>query len=146
LQKTVYLLEAKGVGFGVEFEYHKHGPYSTDLALAAEDAEARCLLRMTSQRGFHEIPYTVFHSTPKTPPLSDDVDNAARKRALATMNRYSALALELAATAVFLREHGYREGYWEEVKKRKSLKASAERLEQAKRLLGELELEPVLTT
>jgi hypothetical protein len=62
------------------------------------------------------------------------------------MGRFSALVLELAATAVYLREHGYREDYWEEVKRRKPLKASLERLEQAKRLLIQLDLDLTLDT
>ena len=142
LQKTAYLLEAKGVGLGVEFDYHKHGPYSADLAFAAEDAAAMSLLTMTDKPGFYEIPYTVFRTTAQTPPLSDDARTAARRKALVAMKNYSALALELAATAVYLREHGYRDAYWDEVKKRKSLKASPERLDQARSLLRQLELEP----
>jgi len=142
LQKTAYLLEAKGIGLGLEFDYHKHGPYSADLAFAAEDAVAMRLLTTTDRRGFYEIPYTVFRSTELTPPLSQDAATPARERALLAMTNYSALALELAATAVYLREHGHREDYWTEVRKRKSLKASPERLEQARRLLIQLELEP----
>lgn len=143
LQKTVYLLEAKGIGFGVGFDYHKHGPYSPDLAFAAEDAASMNLLTMTEKRGFYEIPYTVFNSTNVTPPDQDDHTTAAREQALLAMKNYSALALELAATAVYLREHGYQEDYWNEVRKRKSLKASPKRLEQAKKLLSQLDLEPV---
>jgi hypothetical protein len=67
---------------------------------------------------------------------------SAREQALAAMRRFSALVLELAATAVYLREHGYREEYWNEVKRRKPLKASPERLDQAKSLLTQLDLEP----
>jgi uncharacterized protein YwgA len=63
LQKTVYLLEAKGLGFGIEFDYHKHGPYSAEVAFAAEDAEAIGLLRTEDRLGFYQIPYTVFHVT-----------------------------------------------------------------------------------
>jgi uncharacterized protein YwgA len=142
LQKTVYLLEAKGIGVGVRFDYHKHGPYSAELAFATEDAISMRLLRAEEKPGFYEIPYTVFRSTELTPPLLEDATTATRKHALRTMKNYSALVLELAATAVYLREHGYRDEYWKEVKKRKSLKASVDRLERARTLLGQLKLEP----
>jgi hypothetical protein len=146
LQKTVYLLEAKGLGFGIEFDYHKHGPYSAEVAFAAEDAEAIGLLRTEDRLGFYQIPYTVFQVTDRTPALSRDAPTPAREQALGAMGRFSALVLELAATAVYLREHGYRDDYWDEVKRRKPLKASPERLEQAKRLLIQLDLEPTLDT
>ena len=92
--------------------------------------------------GFYQIPYTVFHTTERTPALPQDALTAARQRALGTMGGFSALVLELAATAVYLKEHGYRESYWDEVKRRKPLKASPERVGQAKQLLMQLDLEP----
>jgi hypothetical protein len=57
------------------------------------------------------------------------------------MRRYPAEVLELAATAVYLREHGYPETSWDEVRVRKPLKATDARLAQAKALVGELKLQ-----
>ena len=62
----------------------------------------------------------------------------ARRRALGVMSKYSSLVLELTATAVFLRQNGYPNTYWEEVRTRKPLKATAERVRQAQKLVEEL--------
>ena len=46
LQKTVYLLDACGLGSGLEFDYANFGPYSADLAQAADEAlDSKCLAR-----------------------------------------------------------------------------------------------------
>lgn len=140
LQKIFYLLEAMDLGFGIEFDYHIHGPFSAELAFAADDAVALGCLQALERPGFHAVPYTVFRATKCTSDLLEDEDDGARRHALDTMRRYSSVVLELAATAVYLCEHGYRDTFWDEVRVRKPLKANPERLERAKALLNELNL------
>ena len=75
LQKTAYLLEAKGVGFrDVDFDYHNYGPFSSEVAFAAEDAESLGYLKTEERQGFHAIPYTVFRSTDQAPQFDDSAD------------------------------------------------------------------------
>jgi hypothetical protein len=140
LQKIVYLLEAKDLGFGFSFDYHNYGPYSAEVSFALDDAEALELVKTNERPGFHEVPYTVYAASEAAPAFAADNATAARKVALQIMDRYSALVLELAATAVYLRESGYRSNYWDETRRRKPLKASPDRILSAKVLLSELGL------
>lgn len=141
LQKITYLLEAKGLGSGLlDFDYHNYGPFSAELAFAADDAESLGYIKTEDRPGFHEVPYTVFTSKDKAPTFEEDSDTDARRDALQQMSDYSALVLELAATAVYLKKNGYPDRHWDEVKRRKPLKATPERLEQAKRLVAKLGL------
>ena len=137
LQKTVFLMEAKGGGIGFDFDYHNYGPFSSDVAFAADDAEALGYIETETDFGAHEVPYTIFTST-DAPPTFDDEATEIRRSALEVMGRYSALVLELAATAKYLEDHGYPESSWQELESRKPLKASSERIEKAKNLLMEL--------
>lgn len=141
LQKTVYLLEAKGIGFGFDFDYHKYGPFSAELAFATDDAESLKLIEANKEQGFHQIPYVTFSSLDKAPEFQDGDDlKTNRKTALDTMGGYSAIVLELAATAVYLQRNGFEERQWEEVEKRKTLKATPERMKKAKKLVADLGL------
>ena len=140
LHKIAYLLEAKTLGLGLDFDYHNYGPFSPELAYAVDDAEALEYLRTEERPGFHSVPYKIFNSTDKTPEFENDAISGARKIALDAMAGYSALVLELAATAVYLKQNGYAKNYWNEVKKRKSVKASGQALKLAKDLIADLEL------
>ena len=141
LQKIAYLLEAKGIGFGdIDFDYHNYGPFSSEVAFAADDAESLGYLETEERQGIHAVPYTVFRSTDRAPKFDDNADTKTRVAALELMNSNSALVLELAATAVYLKRYGYNENCWEEVEKRKPLKATPQRRKLAERLLSELEL------
>ena len=140
LQKIAYLLEAKELGFDLSFDYHNFGPFSAELAFAADDAESLGYISTDEHLGCHSVPYTVFHSTDEAPKFEDGGDLEARRVALGPMNRYSALVLELAATAVYLKRNGYPKSVWKEVKRRKRLKATRDRVAAAKDLLGSLEL------
>ena len=86
------------------------------------------------------MPYTVYKSTERAARLNDSEETKACKADLKVMSVYSALVLELAATAVYLRRNDYAENFWEEVQKRKSLKATQSRMRQAQRLLQQIGL------
>ena len=86
------------------------------------------------------MPYTVYKSTERAARLNDSEETKACKSDLKVMSVYSALVLELAATAVYLRRNDYAENFWEEVQKRNSLKATQSRMRQAQRLLQQIGL------
>ncbi len=141
LQKIAYLLQAKGSGFTeVDFDYHNFGPYSAELAFAAEDATLLGLLTMEERPGYHSVPYTVYRSTEHAAMFGDDDEVNACKADLEVLSGYSALVLELAATATYLKRNGYAKDFWKEVRKRKSLKATTSRMKLARELLHKLDL------
>jgi uncharacterized protein len=138
-QKSAYFLEAAGVGYGFDFSYHYYGPYSEELTVAASDAEALGLIQTgweVSQAGF---PYAVYLSAGLTRPADDDT-NQRRKQILGILQAYDAISLELAATAHYLANNGYEADPWKETCRRKTVKATAERVEKAHRLLAEIGL------
>jgi uncharacterized protein len=61
-----------------------------------------------------------------------------RRSVLNTLQRYDATSLELAATADFLEKNGYRSDPWSETRRRKSIKATPEKMQRAKQLLTDL--------
>lgn len=142
LQKTCYLLEAAGQGCGLPFDYHHYGPYSAELAFAAEDAEALGLLRSEQHAGRYGVPYTVFKSLTAAPAAAgkDGARQTRQQLLLREMSQCSAIVLELAATLVFLWRNGYAENGWDELKRRKANKVTEERLAQVKTLLESLDL------
>jgi uncharacterized protein YwgA len=138
-QKSAYFLEAAGVGYGFDFSYHYYGPYSEELAVAVTDAEALGLIHTdwdTSQAGFT---YAIYHAVPPKKPEESDL-NHRRKEILAILDGYDAISLELAATAHYLTHNGYAHDPWEETRRRKTVKATTERVAKAQRLLAELRL------
>ncbi|MDE0521093.1 MAG: hypothetical protein OXH79_03955 [Boseongicola sp.] len=140
LQKIVYLLEAKGLGCDLDFDYHNFGPYSADLAFAVHDAEALGYLSTDEKRGYHEVPYTIFTANPESPKFEENDRRPERMDAVKVMENCSAVVLELAATAVYLKDNGYANSAWEEVRRRKGIKASSARLSAAKELVQSLQL------
>ncbi len=139
LQKMAYLLEAKGLGLGTEFDYRDFGPFSADLAFAMDDAEALGYVSTEERPGFHAVPYTIY-AVNESCPSFDPADVRGVQAALKIMDGYSALVLELAATAVYLKSNGYPKDFWEEVKRRKPLKATPELIKMASKLISELKL------
>ncbi len=135
LQKSVYLLQACGINLGFDFDYHHYGPYSEELASAARDAEALGMVDVEWKNSYGND-YAVFRSNVA---VSDfpNFDNAAE--VLRILSKYEATVLELAATADFLRKNGYENDPWEEVKRRKASKVTAQRLDQSRALLNELQ-------
>jgi uncharacterized protein YwgA len=140
LQKTIYLLDACGLGSGLEFEYAKFGPYSMDLARAADDAVDSQVLGETTRQGYHAVPYSVFSTDGPVPEALGDLSAEVVQGKLELLERYSSLELEIAATVVFLRENGFDEDAIEMAKQLKPLKATDARLERAQELIGNLGL------
>jgi uncharacterized protein YwgA len=142
LQKTFYLLDQLGMNSGAEFDYHHYGPYSADVASAAEMAtllyDFKAEERHSGARG---VSYVAYSSKEKQPKNLGDLPKAQAAAALAHMASVSDVVLELAATMVFLQKNGYARGFVEEVRERKPLKATEDRLDRAQKLIRKLGLQ-----
>lgn len=142
LQKVTYLLDACGLNSGFDYEYHHFGPYSADVAASADVAEILDRLSSEEKPGFHSVPYVTYATTEEVPSRLSEMSAQEITEKLSTMEHYSAIVLELAATIHYLENaEGYSSsGAQEEVKARKSAKASTDRLRQANELLQKLDL------
>lgn len=140
LQKTLYLLDACGLGSGFSYEYHHFGPFSAALAEAADDAQTLKRLVQETRQGSYEVPYTVFRTDVAAPEAVGTLSAVAVSDMLRMLRGYTAIDLEIAATLHYLRENGYQGGEEQEVVVRKPLKATPERIEKAKGLLTNLHL------
>ncbi len=141
LQKTVYLLDQCGLSTGCAYDYHYYGPFSAEIAEAADDACELGHLKYGEKLGFHAVPYG-FYEISGGGDVPDRIGGLSRsvvKKKLEIMTKYSAIELELAATILYLRSHGS-ENPIEEARQLKAAKATLWRVERAEKLLQELEL------
>ncbi len=137
LQKTAYFLETIGLGYGFDFKYHYYGPYSEELAIATNDARALDFIAINDDTSRAGLSLTIFEvKTPSAHGMTEG--NEKRRKLVNKLQEYDTTTLELAATADFLEKNGYRTDPWSETRRRKSIKATAERIEKAKQLLSEL--------
>lgn len=143
LQKTMYFLWEMRLLSGVDdpgFEYRHYGPFSEDLAFAADDAVAEGKLATEPRFGRHSEPYTIFKTTEKQRPVLALDEHARIGAALRIFRRYTGMEMELASSVHFLRGHGYPgDAAVNETRIRKPLKATDARLERARKLLREIE-------
>jgi uncharacterized protein YwgA len=131
LQKIAYLLEATGLGSGFEFEYRHYGPYSEQLADAVLTSRHLSIIteenHPTSWGGFYSI-FTTGDSRVS--------DVQGRRELIEETKSADPVALELAATAVFLARDGEFDA-WAETANRKPEKAKS-KLAEAKLLYSRL--------
>lgn len=133
LQKIGYILEVAGVGAGFPFRYKHYGPYSEQLAAAAQHAAALQLITENEQVANWGGSYSTFHTQMPADPLT----HPARSQLAREMVNADAVELELAATAVFLAFERFPDP-WGETARRKPEKAEGGRLEQARQLYSRL--------
>lgn len=133
LQKIAYILEVAGLGAGFLFRYKHYGPYSEQLADAAQTAHILGTLReqetLATWGGFYSTYYSLLPQNPNTPD--------ARRQLAQELVNVDAVELELAATALFLALERF-EDPWEETARRKPDKADGGRLQRARQLLQRL--------
>jgi len=133
LQKIGFFFEAAGVGAGFPFRYKHYGPYSEQLAAAAQHAAALRLIvenESVANWGGH-------YSTFSTEMAPDSPSDPARIQLAREMVNADAVELELAATAAFLASERFPDP-WAETARRKPEKAEGGRLEGAKQLYSQL--------
>lgn len=141
LQKTFYLLDQLGMNSGADFTYHYYGPYSADVASAAEMATLFYNFDATERvSGARSVPYTSYSSRETAPARLGGLSSSTAQSALNAMVQVSDTVLELAATMVFLKRNGFSDSYVEEVRARKPLKATGDRMRLAQNLVKSLGL------
>jgi len=136
-QKIGFFLEAAGVGSGFPFRYKHYGPYSDQLAAAAQHAAALGLITEKEAVANWGGQYSTFYT--QMPP--DPSAHPARARLAQEMVGADAVELELAATAAFLANEEFPDP-WGETARRKPEKAEGGRLERAKQLYTRLQQIP----
>ena len=154
-QKVAYLLDRCGADFDLRFTYHHYGPYCFELANGLDAARAEGRIGHEEQLSArHGVPYSIFTSAEdeEDPTGLGDLPAAEARKLLRRMKNEADIVLELAATAVFLRDEWHYYGKdkvaaadatgaaVEETKRRKSRKATRERLDKALALLRDLGL------
>ncbi|MES5044068.1 hypothetical protein ABVB72_02160 [Rhizobium nepotum] len=147
VQKVFYLLEKLGLNSGIRFSYYHYGPYSETLANEIDFAQLLdgrlCETIAETQFG---ASYSVFDlEPPKNGAPTDrvgDIPMATAKKYIKSMKSTTSVVIELAATIQWLRHEEKVHDWKNELKKRKSAKASEENIREALRLLDELGLSP----
>lgn len=125
LQKAAYFLERLGIGVGFPFYYKHFGPYSDELSSALHYSKVLGLTREEKKRASWGGEYVVYSSV-----SGQASDNLLRREVLTIANAANPVALELAATALFLKNEGSVKP-WAEVEDLKPSKASPENLQLA---------------
>ena len=142
LQKMVYLLDQCGLNSGCRYDYHHFGPFSSQIAEAAEDACELKLLRYEEKPGFHAVPYGVYQVAKQieVPGEIGSLPRGVVEGKLDIMRKYTAIDLELAATLKYLLNAEVKNPI-EALKALKSAKSTEERLRKAQELLKEMGLD-----
>jgi hypothetical protein len=133
LQKIAYILEVAGLGRGFRFRYQRFGPFSSEVAASARSATALGLISQVEKEASWGGSFSVFSTRDRTP----HSHSKARVDLARLAAKADAIELELAATALFLRDQGFPDP-WEETARRKPDKARDGRLEKARGLYREL--------
>lgn len=134
LQKVCFFLEAAALGEGFRFKYKHYGPFSEDLAAAAQDAVA---LGGIVEKVF-AASWGGFYSDFSVPLLHTSTANQARLNLATEAAEADSIELELAATALFLSGEGFADP-WYETARRKPEKADDGRLAKAQTLYRKLQ-------
>ncbi|WP_026871484.1 hypothetical protein [Inquilinus limosus] len=134
LQKIAYLLTVTGLEEGFRFAYKHYGPYSEELAQAAEDASLLGHLREEQHQADWGGIYSIYSAGTDS---SDEPPLPARRRILDATVKADAVVLELAATAILLAKEGH-SSPWDETERRKPEKAEGGRIGKAKELYLQL--------
>ena len=135
LQKIAYLLDAVGYGDGFHFSYKHFGPYSERVA--ASTMTGVLLGHITEEE--KEAAWGGIYSIYSVDDQPDDSVPPGRCELARQASKSDTVALELAATAVFLFREGYKNP-WSETTRRKPMKIRNGRLNQARELLAELRM------
>jgi uncharacterized protein YwgA len=141
IQKAAYFLEKMGLGHGFDFYYKHYGPYSDELSNALHYARELGLTVEENKRAAWGGLYTIFRNAEEIAVSDNDV----RKRVLGIARQANPVALELAATALFLKCEG-EDSPWAEVRNLKPTKASRDNVTLAKKLYEEFQAIPTPQT
>jgi len=144
LQKVFYLLEQLGLSGGFDYAYHHYGPFSAELSESTEFAKDLGFIE--EKPGFRVgdgARYSVYRAKANPDPSAFGELGEQRVRdLLQILQRQSATVLELAATIDWLQRYEKVADWREELLRRKSRKASEERVAKAIEVLEEINLQP----
>lgn len=146
LQKSVYLLDRRGLRSGFQYDYHHYGPYSRDLDNAAGDAKAFDLVdEEYAYRASDGARYSIFKLRCGVQPRSEAYGDLGQEKADEFAHLFAktnVTILELAATVDWLWHEEKVSDWRTEVEKRKGAKTGEGRLDRAVELLRQLGLPP----
>lgn len=128
-QKIACLLEMTGLGKGFSFTYKHYGPYSEELAFAAQIASLFGGLREEEKPTSWGGRYSIYSIDGDSELPSD----SSRRRLAECASEADSVELELAVTAAFLALNG-EEDPWGQTELLKAEKAREGRLARAKKL------------
>jgi len=131
LQKTVYLLELAGLGSGYHFGHRFHGPYSEELASAADIAPRHLDLQEERKKSDWGGTHSVFTSGARY----EGDDKGVYRQLVSIAKQASSVVLDLAATAAYLAKRNHKDP-WGETARRKAAYAANGRLDEARELYG----------
>lgn len=144
LQKVFYLLEQLGLSGGFDYTYHHYGPFSSELSESTEFAKDLGLIE--EKPGFRVgdgARYSVYSAkTGPDPSAFGELGEQRVRYLLQILQRQSATVLELAATIDWLQRYEKVPDWREELLRRKSRKASEDRIAKAVEVLTEIDLQP----
>jgi uncharacterized protein YwgA len=143
LQKILYLLDALGLKADGSFHYHHYGPYSRVLDEALDRAKALRGISEEIRSRRDGASYSVFHAPVREIPNTiGELDRNKIRSLIELMKNKNSTVLELAATIHWLYSAERVAGWREELVRRKGIKASEGRTEEALHLLSNLGLAP----
>jgi hypothetical protein len=108
LQKLIHLLKLSGANIECEFRLHHYGPYSFEVAHAADILSAfGGLSEIQEPKGIYGT-YISTYSVPDSPNTKNSVNwSSAHKRTLEFLDKYSTVELEIASTIGYFLSLGY---------------------------------------
>lgn len=136
LQKMAYLMKVAGWECEFPFRYYHYGPYSEELAEAANNAILMKLLKEKTCYTPGGNPYSVY-SELKGEEVKETFPREIQ-RVIEIAAQANSIELELAATALFLAREEKCTNPWEETARRKPQKTGNGFLERAGELYREL--------
>jgi len=144
MQKIFYLLEQLGLGANLSFSYYHYGPFSRDLSEAIDRLTVEERVVKEDVVPTDSGSYSVFLAGPDCTAGEDarvgDLSLDEAGRLIGVMKTPPSTVIELAATIHWLQHAEKVEDWRTELKTRKPMKATAERVAAAERLLAEIGL------
>lgn len=138
LQKSVCALELTGLGYGFSFSYKHFGPFSDELKLSCDYADALGLIHEERKKASWGGDYSVFQTSAEHFPKEKSDTDKCREALLGVLVNADPVAVELAVTAAFLACRGF-VSPWGEVVQRKQAKATPRTVLEAKELYKQMQ-------
>ena len=143
LQKIAYLLQQKVGGTDLFFTYHHYGPYSRELAASLDRGVAFGEIEERERETRQGATYSIFRwkkAVRKPAETVGPLSMAEAKADVRMLKKQPSVVLELAATIHWLRVKEQVDNWPEQLKIRKTLKATDANIARAEGVLGDMGL------